>query len=103
MEPGVTPNAPLDVVPLPVRDTLTDGSDALEVRDSAALSVPVVDGLKVTERLVLPPAAKVYGKVRPLTLKPVPFTVAPEIVRLDPPELEIVSACVWLLPTVTLP
>jgi hypothetical protein len=103
MEPGVTPNVPLDVVPLPVRDTLTDGSDALELRESAALTGPVVDGVKVTERLVLLPAAKVYGKVRPLTLKPVPLTVAPEIVRLDPPELDTLSSFVWLLPIVMLP
>jgi hypothetical protein len=39
----------------------------------------------------------------PVTLKPVPLTVAPEIVRLDPPELDTVRACVWLLPSVTLP
>jgi hypothetical protein len=75
----------------------------LELRESAALTGPVVDGVKVTERLVLLPAAKVYGKVRPLTLKPVPLTVAPEIVRLDPPELDTLSSFVWLLPIVTLP
>ena len=50
---------PLDVVPLPVRDTPTVGSDALEVRDRAALSVPVVEGVKVTDKLALPPAARV--------------------------------------------
>jgi hypothetical protein len=103
MELGVTPNVPLDVVPLPVRDTPTYGSEALELRDSAALSVPVVDGVKVTDRLALPPAGRVKGNVKPLTVKPVPLTVAPEIVRLDPPAFEIVSGCVWLLPTVTVP
>jgi hypothetical protein len=59
MEPGVTPNVPLDVVPLPVRDTPTFGSDALELRDSVALSVPVVEGVKITDRLALPPAGRV--------------------------------------------
>jgi hypothetical protein len=59
MEPGVTPNAPVELVPLPVKDTPTDGFDALEESESVALSVPVVEGVKVTDRLALPPAAKV--------------------------------------------
>jgi len=103
MEPGVTPNVPLDVVPLPVRGTPTEGSDALELRERVASAVPVVDGVNVTERLVLAPAAKVYGNGKPLTLKPVPFTVAPEIVRLDPPELDKLSSFVWLVPIVMVP
>jgi hypothetical protein len=102
-EPGVTPNVPLDVVPLPVRGTPTEGSDALELRESVALAVPVVDGVNVTERLVLPPAAKVYGNVKPLTPKPVPLTVALEMVRLEPPELDKLSSFVWLVPIVTVP
>lgn len=32
-----------------------------------------------------------------------PFTVAPEIVKLDPPELDRLSVWVWLPPTTTLP
>jgi len=104
MDPGVTAKVPLDVVPLPVSETLTDGSDAFELlMESVALSVPVMEGVKVTDRFALPPAARVYGKVKPLTLKPVPLTLAPEMIRLDPPEFDTVSACVWLLPTVTLP
>jgi hypothetical protein len=58
-DPGVTPRLPLEVVPLPVRATPTDASDALEVRESVALSVPVVEGAKVTDRLALPPAGRV--------------------------------------------
>ena len=103
IDPGVTPNVPLTLVPLPVKETPTDGSDALEASESVALLVPLAEGAKVTERLALPPAGKVWGKVRPLALNPLPLTVAPEIVRLDPPELEMVRACVWLLPTATLP
>ena len=103
MEPGVTPNVPLDVVPLPVRGTLTEGSDALELIESVALAVPVVDGVNVTDRLVLPPAARVYGNVKPLTPKPVPLTVALEMVRRDPPELDKLRSFVWLLPVGTVP
>jgi hypothetical protein len=79
---------------VPVRETMTDGSEALELRDSVALSMPVVEGVKITDKVALPPAASVYGKLKPLTLKPLPVKVALEIVRLDPPELERVSACV---------
>ena len=53
MEPGVTPNVPLDVVPLPVRDTPTVGSDALELRDSVALSVPAVSYTHLTLPTIL--------------------------------------------------
>ena len=60
MDPGVTPRVPLEVVvPLPVRETPTEGSDALELRERVALSVPVVEGAKVTDRLALPPAGRV--------------------------------------------
>jgi hypothetical protein len=58
MDPGVTPRVPLEVVPLPVRETLTDGSEALELRESVALYVPVAEGTKVTDRLALPPAGR---------------------------------------------
>lgn len=36
-------------------------------------------------------------------MKPLPPTVTAEIVRLDPPVFDTVSACVWLLPTGMLP
>jgi len=58
-DPGVTTRLPLELVPLPVRETPIDGSDALELRESVALSVPVVEGAKVTDRLALPPAGRV--------------------------------------------
>jgi len=36
-------------------------------------------------------------------VKPLPFTVAEEMVRLDAPVFERVSGCIWLLPTITVP
>ena len=36
-------------------------------------------------------------------MKPLPFTVAEEMVRLDPPVFERVNGWVWLLPTITEP
>lgn len=59
MDPGVTVKVPLVVVALPIRDTETDGSEALDVRASVAVSVPDVVGAKVTERLALAPAGRV--------------------------------------------
>lgn len=105
IDPGVTPRVPLVVVvfPVPVRDAVTDGSDALDVSASVAVFVPGVVGAKVTDRLALAPAARTYGNVNPLTVKPLPFKVAPEIVTLEPPEFETANACVWLLPTATVP
>ena len=58
-DPGVTPSVPLVVVPLPVSDTLTRESEALELRESVALSVPAAVGEKTSDKLALVPAAKV--------------------------------------------
>ena len=58
IEPGVTPSIPLALVPLPVKAILTEGSEASETSESVALSVPVVAGLKVTNRLALPPEGR---------------------------------------------
>lgn len=103
MDAGVTVRVPLVVLPVPVRVTLTVGSEALEVRASVALYGPDVVGEKVIDRLVLPPGERVYGKPRPLKVKPVPVMEALEIVRLDPPVFEMVRVWVWLLPTLMVP
>jgi hypothetical protein len=100
---GVTLRVPLEEVALPVSETDTDGSEALEASVRLALLVPVAVGAKTIDKPALAPEANVYGKLKPLTEYPLPFTVAPEIVRLDPPVLETVSIWVWLLPRVTLP
>lgn len=59
IDPGVTPRVPVVVVvlPEPMRDAVTDGSDALDVSASVAVSVPDVVGAKVTDILALVPAA----------------------------------------------
>lgn len=82
MEPGVTPNVPLVEVAEPLRATATDGSDAFEVIARLAVSVPEVVGENCTVRLALEPAAKEYGRVSPLNVKPVPVMLAAEMVRL---------------------
>jgi hypothetical protein len=59
MDPGVTANVPLKLVPLPARAIATVGSEAFEVSESIALVVPAVAGEKVTAKLALVPAARV--------------------------------------------
>jgi hypothetical protein len=59
MDPGVTPSVPLVVVPLPVSDTFTKESEALELTERVALFVPAAVGENTSGKLTLVPAAKV--------------------------------------------
>ena len=81
----------VEVVAVPDNVTATEGSEALELIVRVAASVPATVGANITERVALAPDASVYGKVNPLTLKPVPLTLSEEIVRPEPPVLETVS------------
>lgn len=67
IEAGVSLSVPFALVPLPVREIDTAGSEALEERVSVALRVPVVAGANATDNAALLPAANVYGKLKPLT------------------------------------
>ena len=103
MEPGVTPSVPLVELAEPLSAIAMDGSDAFEFIARLPVSVPALVGEKFIVMFALEPAAKEYGRDNPLTLKPVPVTVAAEIVRLWAPVLERVSTLLWLLPTAMLP
>lgn len=67
------------------------------------LAAPPDCGVKVTLKVVLWPAARVAGRVRPVKLKPVPVKFAWVIVTLEPPELVSVSETVFGVPSCTLP
>jgi hypothetical protein len=54
-------------------------------------------------KVVLCPAAKFIGVVRPLAVKPLPATASPETVTLELPELVRVTVLLLLLPTLTFP
>ena len=60
-------------------------------RVSAPAKVPLVVGAKVTVNAEEDPAGIVSGSVTGGSLKPVPDTLADEIVRLAVPEFEIVT------------
>ena len=64
---GATLRVPLEEVPLPVSETDTDGSEALEASVRVALLAPVAVGAKAIDKPALAPGANVYGKVKPLT------------------------------------
>lgn len=91
------------VTPVPDRAMPSIGSDAVLLMVKLPVAPPADVGAKPTLKLVLCPAAKVKGRVAPLTLKPVPLTDACEIVILDPPELVMVVAKAWVLPICTSP
>jgi len=91
---GMTVSVPVGLLPTPARETLTVGFDAFEVIESVDVNDPAVVGANVTVKLMLAPAARVYGKYVPLTLKPDPVMLTPEILTLEPPVLEHVSVCV---------
>jgi hypothetical protein len=58
MDPGVTPSVPLEIVTLPVRETVTVASEAFEISVSAASSVPEVVGENVTDIFAAVPDAR---------------------------------------------
>jgi len=58
--------------------------------------LPAAVGANFALKVVLAPAATVAGRVRPLTLKPVPLAVNCEIVRAAVPLLVSVNVCVPL-------
>ena len=55
------------------------------------LSGPPAGGVKLTLTATLWPGANVSGIVSPISVNPFPFTVACEMVRLDPPEFARVA------------
>ena len=78
-------------VAVPERETVKVGLDALLVMVRLPVGVPAVVGANTTLKDLLAPAAKVRGKVSPLTLNPAPVAVTCEMVTLEPPLFVTVS------------
>lgn len=66
-------------------------------------ALPALAGANCAVNVAPWPAGITSGVDRPITLKPVPVVVTPEIVTLAFPEVLSVMVCVPVLPTVTLP
>ena len=87
-EDGLAVRAPA-VTPVP--ESGMARAAALLMRETLPGVLPTDWGGKTTEKLALWLAAKVTGKVRPVTLYPAPLDEACVMVTLDPPVLVTVS------------
>ena len=76
---------------------------AVDTTASVALLDPEAVGANVSVNVTLCFAASIAGKVSPLYVKPVPLTVASEMVTADVPVLVNVSERLALLPFCTVP
>lgn len=99
---GETDNWPC-AVSVPESAIFSVESFAVDRTASVPLADPVDAGAKVTVKVTLCFEERVTGKVSPLTEKPVPLTVASEIVSAAPPALVSVSERSELLLFCTLP
>jgi len=78
--------------PVPEREMLRVGFEALLVRERVPLAAPADCGANTTLKLgLLWLGAKVKGKFKPFTVNPLPVTAACVMVMLEPPELLRVS------------
>ncbi len=93
----------LPCVPLPVSGTVTVPSLAELLIVMLPEAEPAVVGANVAVKLVLCPAAIVFGVEKPLMLNPVPDATTWDTVALALPVFVKVIVCGLLLPTCTLP
>ncbi len=90
-------------VPVPLKAIAIGEPGALLANEMLPLAPPAEDGVKLVESPTLWPALSVVGADNPAMAKPVPETLAEEIVMLAVPEFVRVMECEPLLPTTTLP
>ncbi len=91
------------VTPVPLRAIASGELGALLTSETAPVTLPAALGVKPTLNVALLPAAMVSGTVMPVRLKPLPDTVAWEIVTLAVPPLDSLMVCELLVPVTTLP
>jgi hypothetical protein len=90
-------------VPVPLNVMVVGEFGALLTIEMLPLALPADVGANLALNVVFSPAPNVIGVLNPLILRPVPVTVALEIVTLAVPEFVNVMDCVPLLPTATDP
>ena len=78
-------------MPAPEVEILNEELDALLAITILPVRLPADCGANTTLNVVLLPAARVNGRLRPLILKPAPLGVACVMLMLEPPELVSVS------------
>lgn len=99
---GVTTAAAV-AVPVPDRAMSAVLLDPEKPREIRPVTAPAVVGANFTPKVVVWPEVKVSGTLSPVMLKPVPVTLACEMVTLEPPVFCRVSVWVALLPSATEP
>ena len=89
--------------PDPESDITAGELVALLTNDTEPVELPAAAGAKLTVAVVLAPAATVRGKVIPLTLYPLPVTLAADMLTEAFPALLKVTDLLELDPTATCP
>jgi len=82
---GEALSVPTAAVPVPDKDTVNRGFEALEVTVTFPLAVPVVLGANFTVKVTLCPAPRVKEELMPLSVNPVPLMDTLETETLEPP------------------
>ncbi len=90
---GLAVSRKVAVTPVPLRAIVSGELGALLTSETVPVTLPAAPGVKATLNVALLPAAMVSGTVMPVRLKPLPDTVA----------WEIVMVCELLVPVTTLP
>ena len=100
---GLAVSRKVAVTPVPLRAIVSGELGALLTSETVPVTLPAAPGVKATLNVALLPAAMVSGTARPVMLKPLPDTVAWEIVTLALPALDSLIVCELLVPVTTLP
>jgi hypothetical protein len=91
------------LAPVPLSAIVCVGFVALLLMVTLPVTLPDVVGANATVKLLLCAAASVRGIVMPLSLNPLPLTVALERVTLVPPVLFNCTVCEFVAPSATEP
>lgn len=100
---GFAPSRKVAATPVPLRAIGSGELGALLTSETAPVTLPAAVGAKTTLNVALLPAAMVSGTVMPVRLKPLPDTLAWEMVTLALPALDSLMVCELLVPVITLP
>jgi hypothetical protein len=100
---GFAPSRAVAAVPVPLNGIARGELGASLTSETDPLTAPAVVGAKAMLNDVLPPAAIVVGKGRPVVLKPAPNTLACVIVKPAVPLFVSLIVCELMLPVITLP
>ena len=100
---GAMPNPLCARTPVPVRAIVAGEFGALLAIVTVPFNVPAVVGANTALKVVLAPAATVFGVVKPVTLYPAPLTVSCEMVSVPLPVFVRVNVWDFVCPSTMLP